>query len=179
MKPAHVTLGLGANLGDREATLATALRWLGERDLLVVTAVSPIVESEAHSLRPSADSDAPAPSYLNQVAQGHTQLQPLPLLAALQKIEAECGRDREREGPWGARRLDIDILDFDSLQLSTPQLVLPHPRIAERTFVLMPWAALAPEQRVPGLDATIAELLAAPGRAGWVRWWQSEEEVSR
>lgn len=190
--PVRVTLGLGSNVGDRAEQLRRAVELIEARQLLDLDLVSPIVASEGLTL---AGFDAAAPPYLNQVVQGWwcpvLQGEPaagrvpaaLELLDALQRIETDCGRDRGAEGRWGARPLDVDILDIQGWTLDDPRLQLPHPRIRERVFVLKPWADIAPDDRLTasaaasaadeeGVAPTIVELLAAaeqqPGQ-GWTR----------
>ncbi|MGE3963325.1 MAG: 2-amino-4-hydroxy-6-hydroxymethyldihydropteridine diphosphokinase [Planctomycetota bacterium] len=144
-----VTLGLGSNLGDREAQLRRAIDLLEVREIAVPHAVSAIFAGPA--LGP------PQPDYLNQVVVARTRLEPLSLLAALKRLECELGRTPTER--WGPRVIDLDILDFDGRELSLPGLELPHPGVAEREFVLVPWNELAPQRQVPGTARTVAELL--------------------
>ena len=152
-----VWIGLGSNEGDREAHLGAAtatLAALSSRELVV----SPIYETEPWGV-------ADQPAFLNGVvglAFGGT---PGELLAALQGIEAAAARLRTRR--WGPRTLDLDLLVWPALVLDDPDLQLPHPRLAQRRFVLAPLADVAPDLEVPGLDATVSELLERcddPGR---------------
>ena len=182
MRGRRVTLGLGANLGDRAATLRAAIESLEAREILELEAVSPIVVSEALVLDSVVDGTATGgstthrecPPYLNQVVQGRCVLTPDELLVAIGQIERELGRDRSTEERWGSRCIDIDILDYDGDVIRSSSLTVPHPRIVERTFVLMPWAHIAPGQRLPGHEKTIAELLEQPGRTGWTHWWRAD-----
>ena len=167
MKTARVTIGLGANVGNCEATLRLARRLLEGRSLVAVEAASDFVLSEA-MLAPG--DTTPQEPYLNQVVQGITTLTPHELLAGVHAIEAHLGRDRNREQHWGPRRIDIDLLDFDGRRVEDGRLQLPHPGIAERTFVLQPWAQIAPNDRLVGDGRTIQEILDEPGRPGWVHW---------
>jgi 2-amino-4-hydroxy-6-hydroxymethyldihydropteridine diphosphokinase len=102
----------------------------------------------------------PQPDYLNAVATGRALLPPLALLRLLQQLEADAGRDLlgERNGP---RPLDLDLLLYGDLTLDLPELVLPHPRLLERRFVLAPLADLRPDLVVPGTGRTVARLLLA------------------
>lgn len=102
----------------------------------------------------------PQPDFLNAVAVGRTSLAPLELLGVLQRIEADAGRTRAalRNGP---RPLDLDLLLYGDLVLGLPGLVLPHPRMASRRFVLAPLADLRPDLVVPGTGRTVSALLAA------------------
>ena len=147
-------LSLGSNMGRRESTLAEALRLLAAPDLRVVR-VSPVYETEPMELRDQ-------PWFLNLVAEIETDLFPRQLLARTQKIEKELGR--KRKVSKGPRTIDIDILLYGSFVIDTPDLPVPHPRMAERRFVLEPLAQLAPELRHPVLRRTVSELLARTGK---------------
>ena len=147
-------LSLGSNVGRREATLAEALRLLQSPDLRVAR-VSPVYETEPMELRDQ-------PWFLNLVVEIETDLFPRQLLTRTQKIEKELGR--KRKVSKGPRTIDIDILLCGSFVIDTPDLQVPHPRMAERRFVLEPLAQLAPELRHPVLRRTVAELLAATRR---------------
>ncbi len=128
-------IGLGANLGDRQAALRAALSAIGALPGTRVQRVS--------SLYGSAPVDAGGPDYLNAVVQLGTSLVPHALLAQLQAIEQAGGRERPyRNAP---RTLDLDILRYGDQVINTPTLTLPHPRLHERAFVLYPLAELAPE----------------------------------
>ena len=132
-------IGLGANLGERAAALRKALAGI---DALPGTRVLRV-----SSLYRSAPVDAGGPDYLNAVAEITTLLAPLALLEALQALEHAAGRDRpHRNAP---RTLDLDILLYGDLRLDTATLMLPHPRMHERAFVLLPLAELAPERVLP------------------------------
>ncbi len=151
-------VALGANLGDRLAALQQAvddLRLLGD-----VNAVSPAYETEPVGY-------AEQPAFLNAVARLRTNLSPALLLAALHEIEQRSGRVRTfRNAP---RTLDLDLLLYDDLNLDTPDLLLPHPRMHERAFVLVPLADIAPEVIHPGSGRTVAEMLAGLGDRDGVR----------
>lgn len=143
-------VGLGANLGDARATLSAAFGALASLPGTTVAARSALYRSAPH--------DAHGPDYLNAVAAIDTTLAPHALLAGLHDIERAHGRERPyRNAP---RTLDLDLLLFDDLELRDPGLVLPHPRMHERAFVLVPLAELAPSLVVPGRGA-LAGLLAA------------------
>jgi dihydroneopterin aldolase/2-amino-4-hydroxy-6-hydroxymethyldihydropteridine diphosphokinase len=151
--PRDGVLALGANLGDREATLAAAVAELAGTPGLEVVAVSPVVETDPVG--------GPAqPDYLNAVVAIRSTLTPQALLAACLAVERRHGRQRRVR--WAARTLDVDVVSYGDLVLDTPDLVLPHPRAATRAFVLAPWAALDPQARlpVPGGRARIVDLLA-------------------
>lgn len=161
--PLPAVVALGSNLGDRAETLRTAVAELGVSAGIRVRAVSPAIESVA--LTPSGR-DATEPAYLNAVALIETTLDPIALLDVCQRIEAANGRVRTAR--WGARTLDLDLIDYAGIVLDSERLTLPHPRAHERDFVLGPWAALAPEAVIPG-HGPVSEALAAlsaPGGAG-------------
>lgn len=141
-------IGLGANLGDLRATLEAALAALAALPATRLDGVS--------SAWRSAPVDAGGPDFLNAVARLDTALAPAALLDALQAIEFAHGRERPyRNAP---RTLDLDLLVYGDLQQSTPTLTLPHPRLHERAFVLMPLLELDPALAVPGLAPLTAYL---------------------
>ncbi len=143
-------VGLGANLGDSRATLASAAKALAALDSTRLVRVS--------GLYRSASMGAAGPDYLNAVAVLQTTLAPALLLAELQRIESAHGRERSyRNAP---RTLDLDLLLYGALSLRTPELTLPHPRLHERAFVLRPLAEVAGDLRIPGLGP-LGPLLAA------------------
>ena len=141
----HAVIAFGANLGDREATVASAVRTLAETQGVTLSAISPIYETAAIT----DDGVAPdAPRYLNGVAVVETTLDPHALLDVLHGIEAEHGRTRTEH--WGDRTLDLDLIDFGGLVLDDERLVLPHPRAWQRAFVLAPWLDLEPDAELAG-----------------------------
>jgi len=128
-------LGLGSNLGDREANLRAALAALGR-----LAGVRLLRQTD---LRPSAPwGDPDQPEFLNAVAEIETTLGPVHLLHQVKAIERALGRRPSRR--WGPREIDIDLLTWDRLRLATPELTLPHPQILTRPFVWEPLAELAP-----------------------------------
>ncbi|WP_245861274.1 2-amino-4-hydroxy-6-hydroxymethyldihydropteridine diphosphokinase [Compostimonas suwonensis] len=156
----HAVLALGSNLGDREATLRAAVNDLDAVPGITVDAFSPLYETDA--VRPDGvDPDAPA--YLNAVALVHTSLTPHELLAATGAIELAHGRVRDVH--WGDRTLDIDIVSYGSLRSSDETLTLPHPRAAERDFVLVPWLDVDLRAAIPGVGS-VARLVAGLGGPG-------------
>ncbi|MEB0000332.1 2-amino-4-hydroxy-6-hydroxymethyldihydropteridine diphosphokinase [Cryobacterium sp. RTS3] len=150
-------LSLGSNLGEREATLAAAVRDLATVPGLVVTGVSPLYESAA--VKPDGVDDD-APRYLNLAVGIRFSGDALTLLDAVNTIENEHGRVRAER--WGDRTLDIDVVVFGELEQADARLTLPHPRAAERDFVLAPWLDLDWDAVLPGRGA-VADLLAAIG----------------
>lgn len=140
-------IGLGANLGDRGAALARAVQALAAVPATRVAKVS--------GLYASAPIDAGGPDFLNAVAELRTGLAPLALLDALQAIEQAAGRERPyRNAP---RTLDLDLLIHGDEQLVSVRLNLPHPRIAERAFVLLPLAEIAPQRVTPAQLAAVGD----------------------
>jgi 2-amino-4-hydroxy-6-hydroxymethyldihydropteridine diphosphokinase len=142
-------ISLGSNLGDRGSNLRDALRALAAAPGVAVVAVSSFHETEP--LGP------PQGRYLNAAAGLRTSLQPRELLELLQAIEARAGRER---GPvrWSPRTLDLDLLFYDDARLDELDLVVPHPHLHERGFVLEPLRELAPDLVHPQLGATVTEL---------------------
>jgi 2-amino-4-hydroxy-6-hydroxymethyldihydropteridine diphosphokinase len=150
-------IGLGSNLGDRQAALGAALARLRP------DRVSAIVETA-----PWGRTDQPP--FLNAVAEVRTDLAPEELLRHLLELEAELGRVRGER--WGPRTIDLDLLLYGDRRLQTESLTVPHPRLAERRFVLEGLAELCPDRSVPGLRGSVSQLLencpdrGAPTRRG-------------
>lgn len=155
-----VFVGLGANLGNRQSTLRDALAALNALANTRVMRVSPLYRS--------APVDAGGPDYLNAVAELATQLAPHTLLRSLQAIEHAAGRERPyRNAP---RTLDLDILWFGDEVIDTEDLVVPHPRMAERAFVLRPLADLAPGRvSADALQAVAGQSIERFESADWAR----------
>jgi len=148
---ADAYVSIGTNLGDRDAHLALALRRLGELPDTALVAVSPVYETDPVG-------PPPQDPFLNAAAHLRTRLAPRALLDALLAIEREAGRVRSVRN--AARTLDLDLLLYADLVLDDPGLTIPHPRLAERPFVLEPLAALAPDLVHPALGVPIRELAA-------------------
>ena len=132
-------VALGSNLGDREAYLRAAVRGLGN-----VTKMSSVYETD-----PVGGPDGQG-AFLNMVVEVETSLDPFALLRRCQRLEAEAMRQRVVH--WGPRTLDVDIIQFDDLEMTGDDLVIPHPRFAERRFVLEPLAEIAPDRCPAGWD---------------------------
>ncbi|MER3386356.1 MAG: 2-amino-4-hydroxy-6-hydroxymethyldihydropteridine diphosphokinase [Microcella pacifica] len=159
----EAVVALGANLGDRAATLDVAV---AELDGLPDTAL--VVASRWHdsvALTPEG-LNPDKPPYLNGVVVLRTRLAPHALLHKLRRVERAHGRDRSGTAPrWGDRTLDLDLVVHGDARLETSELTLPHPRAHERDFVLRPWLEVRPDAVVPGQGA-VAELLARVTAAG-------------
>lgn len=150
----RVVLALGSNLGDRLAHLETAVRALATTPGLRLEAVSKIVESPAWK---PGGVDPEAPGYFNAVVTGSTTLEPEELLAATGAVELAGGRVRgEGEERWGDRTIDIDIVSVGGVRRDEPELTLPHPRAAERAFVLEPWLDVEPAAVLAGAGPVAA-----------------------
>jgi 2-amino-4-hydroxy-6-hydroxymethyldihydropteridine diphosphokinase len=159
-----IYLSLGSNLGDREANLASAI------EALANTGVSVLSRSSFYETEP-VDFLA-QPWFLNCVVAAETALPPRDLLDALQSIERKlCSRKLVPRGP---RLIDLDILFYGAEVIHEAGIEIPHPRLAERRFVLVPLAEIAPELRHPVVGATAPELLAATKDRSVVRPWKAE-----
>lgn len=154
---APVVIALGSNLGDRIANLRAAIRLMQERGIRVARA------SSAWETPPMPEDQ---PAYLNAVVSVETDLGPVELLGALKAIEHELGRRPGRR--WGPRPIDLDLLFYGEQAVSTTDLEVPHPRIAERGFVLAPLAEVL-RGPLPVIGKRAVELLAGVERAGLAR----------
>lgn len=137
-------IGLGSNLDNPRDQVVDALQELSETDGIRLLARSGLYLSE-----PLGPQDQP--DFINAAAVIETTLDPLSLLDVLQAIEKRHGRKRERH--WGPRTLDLDLLLYDDQQIRHPDLTVPHPAIAERSFVLLPLQEIAPDLVIPGLGS--------------------------
>jgi 2-amino-4-hydroxy-6-hydroxymethyldihydropteridine diphosphokinase len=165
-----VYIALGSNLGDRAANLGRAVAALNSARIRV-TRQSPIYLTEPV--------DEPGQArFLNAVVEAETSLLPLQLLHALLKIERELGR--RRITPHGPRSIDLDLLFYGSSVIRSKELEVPHPRLAERRFVLIPLAQIAPEFRHPVLHKSMTELLAeTPDRSEVCLWHAPQMPLAR
>jgi 2-amino-4-hydroxy-6-hydroxymethyldihydropteridine diphosphokinase len=156
---ALVYLALGTNIGIREQNLREAIRLLGESGVHVAK-ISSIYETEPVDYLDQ-------PWFLNAVLEAQTDLHPAQLLTLLRRIESQMGS--EKPFAKGPRLIDLDILLFADDTIHTPDLQIPHPRMLQRNFVLVPLAEIAPTLRHPSWSATAAELLAHSPDASLVR----------
>jgi 2-amino-4-hydroxy-6-hydroxymethyldihydropteridine diphosphokinase len=162
---ANIFLGLGTNLGKRKQNLKQALELLSEG--MEIESVSPIYETE-----PVGYSEQPL--FLNLVLQGTTPLKPERLLSWLKQIEDKLGR--VPSFPNGPRVIDLDILFYDNKVISKENLVIPHPRLTVRAFVLVPLIEIAPDFVHPGNGRAIKSLVQDLGKiSGLHRWGEAEE----
>jgi 2-amino-4-hydroxy-6-hydroxymethyldihydropteridine diphosphokinase len=150
--PSLALIGLGSNLGDRETILKGALTALGDTPGVLIRKVSSFHETEPVGGPPGQG------MFQNAAAALETTLDPFGLLHLLQEVEARFGRTRTVR--WGERTLDLDLLFFDDRIIDTPELRIPHPRVAVRRFVLEPLAEVAPESVDPITKRTIRGMLA-------------------
>jgi 2-amino-4-hydroxy-6-hydroxymethyldihydropteridine diphosphokinase len=154
-----VYLSLGSNIGDREKNLHTAITALAQANVRLAR-ISSFYETEPVDLREQ-------PWFLNCVVQAETEVPPLDLLRALRGIESRMGSTKLV--PKGPRLIDLDILLYGDESIDTPELQVPHPRMLQRRFVLVPLAEVAPHLRHPSWDATAEEMLVRTSDSSMVR----------
>lgn len=159
MKEAYVALG--ANLGDRASSLRTALEKMAATPQLDLLRISGVYETD-----PVGVTDQPL--FLNMAAAVATNLSPVALLERLLDIERQMGRVRDVR--WGPRTIDLDLLMYEDVRIETETLTLPHPRMGERAFVLVPLRDIWPKQSAfPWAEAVTDEARAAAGIREWGR----------
>lgn len=145
-----IFLGFGSNLGDSVAICRQAIAMLAANPRIEVCAVSSFYRTEPEGYKDQ-------PWFINGVLHCRSQLGPVEMLAVLRAIENQLGRSRKVR--WGPRTLDLDILSFGDQLVNLPELVIPHPRLHERRFVLEPLREIAPHWRHPLLQLTVERLL--------------------
>jgi 2-amino-4-hydroxy-6-hydroxymethyldihydropteridine diphosphokinase len=144
MTMAEAFVALGGNVGDVRSTFRRAIALLCDGSAVRLTA-----RSSDYRTPPWGVTDQPP--FVNAVIGMTTSLSPHELLARAEQCERALGRDRTHERRWGPRSIDIDLLAYDDLVLNDPHLILPHPRLFERAFVLVPLAEIAPERVIAGV----------------------------
>jgi len=154
---ADVLIALGGNVGDVRANFRKAIA-----NICGMTQAALLARSSDYATPPWGDEQQDR--FINACIEIETSLDPHALLFALHKIEQKFGRDRSKERHWGPRPLDLDILAYDDVTLDKPELTLPHPRLLERAFVLVPLAEIAPQRLIAG--KSVAAALAALSTEG-------------
>ncbi len=138
-----VLIALGGNVGDVRATFTKAIPMI-----CGMTQAALIARSSDYATPPWGDEQQDR--FINACIEIDTGLDPHALLFVLHRIEAKFGRDRNNERRWGPRPLDLDIIAYDDVEFEKPELTLPHPRLFERAFVLVPLAEIAPDRHIAG-----------------------------
>ena len=153
---ASAIIALGGNVGDVRATFEVAIL-----DICGLARARLLARSSDYKTPPWGDEQQPP--FINACIEIETTLAPDALLATLQAVERKFGRDRASERRWGPRTLDLDLIAYDDLALETDALILPHPRLFERAFVLLPLAEIAPRRKIGGrgVQAALAEISSA------------------
>jgi 2-amino-4-hydroxy-6-hydroxymethyldihydropteridine diphosphokinase len=146
---ADALIGLGGNVGDVRATLAQAIARFADGKEVRLTA-----RSSDYATPPWGVTDQPP--FINCAIAVETAVSPKALLARALEVERSLGRDRAQEQRWGPRRIDIDLLAYDDVALDDPGLTLPHPRLFERAFVLVPLSEIVPERLIGGIPVRAA-----------------------
>ncbi|MEM1120277.1 MAG: 2-amino-4-hydroxy-6-hydroxymethyldihydropteridine diphosphokinase [Bacteroidota bacterium] len=141
-------LGIGGNLGDRQANLGTAISYI-KAEIGIITSISSIYQTKAWGIENQ-------PDFLNQCLVAETKLSPEEVLRTALAIEQKMGRVREQK--WYTRIIDIDLLFYNQLIINTKKLIIPHPHLHQRNFVLAPMAEIAPDFVHPILQKNIAQL---------------------
>ncbi|MBM7606533.1 2-amino-4-hydroxy-6-hydroxymethyldihydropteridine diphosphokinase [Metabacillus crassostreae] len=163
-----VYLALGSNIGDRESYLINAISKVNKHDFIQVDDISSIYETDPIGFTDQAQ-------FLNMVIKVKTDLSAVALLVELQKIEKEL--DRKREVKWGPRTLDLDILLFNNENIEAEELIVPHPRMHERAFVLIPLYELDKTVSIPTLDQPIKTIIDQLHDKEGVRIWKQKNGV--
>src|SRR5215475_6001911 len=143
IRSASAIIALGGNVGDVRATFAKAIA-----QICGMAQAALLARSSDYATPPWGEEDQPR--FINACIEIETSLDPHALLFTLHKIEQKFGRDRAKERHWGPRTLDLDLIAYDDVRLDKPELTLPHPRLFERAFVLVPLAEIAPERVIGG-----------------------------
>jgi 2-amino-4-hydroxy-6-hydroxymethyldihydropteridine diphosphokinase len=150
---ADVLIALGGNVGDVRATFQKAIA-------NICGMTQAVLKARSSDYRTPPFGDEAQDPFVNACIEIETSLDPHALLFTLHKIEKKFGRDRTRERHWGPRTLDLDLIAYDDVRIDKPELKLPHPRLFERAFVLVPLAEIVPERMIAGrgVAAALADL---------------------
>ena len=140
---ANAIIALGGNVGDVRATFKKAIA-----NICGMAQAALLARSSDYATAPWGEANQPR--FINACIEIETGLDPHALLFTLQKVEQKFGRDRAKEQRWGPRTLDLDLIAYDDVSLDRPELTLPHPRLFERAFVLVPLAEIAPDRMIAG-----------------------------
>jgi len=154
---ASAIIALGGNVGDVRDTFRKAIA-----NVCGMTQAALIARSSDYATPPWGEEEQDR--FINACIEIETALDPHALLFTLHKIEKKFGRDRSKETRWGPRTLDLDLIAYDDVKLDKPELTLPHPRLFERAFVLVPLAEIAPDRKIAG--KTVRAALADVSTAG-------------
>ncbi len=146
----EILIGLGSNLGDSISVCKHAIKTLSMHPQIRILRISSLYRTEPVGMVDQS-------WFVNGVVQGETSLSPTELLDYLLQVEKDFGRVREIK--WGPRTLDLDILSFGNRQIALPRLTIPHPRVHERLFVLIPMVEIVPNWVHPGIDLPAQEIL--------------------
>ncbi|WP_375779939.1 2-amino-4-hydroxy-6-hydroxymethyldihydropteridine diphosphokinase [Bradyrhizobium sp. ma5] len=157
---ADVLIALGGNVGDVRTTFSKAIA-----NICGMTQAALVARSSDYSTPPWGEQQQD--SFTNACIEIDTSLDPHALLFTLHKIESKFGRDRKNEQRWGPRTLDLDLIAYDDVTLDKPELTLPHPRLFERAFVLVPLAEIVPDRVIAG--RRVADALAGVSTDGIFR----------
>lgn len=163
-----VYLALGSNIGDRESYLIKAIKRVNKNEYIQVENISSIYETDPVGFTDQAQ-------FLNMVVKIKTDLSAIELLVELQKIEKEL--DRKREVKWGPRTLDLDILLFNHENIEAEELIVPHPRMQERAFVLIPLYELDKTVSIPTIEQPIKTIIDQLHDKEGVRIWKQKNGV--
>ena len=156
----NAIIALGGNVGDVRATFTKAIA-----HICGMTQAALLARSSDYSTPPWGEKDQPG--FINACIEIETGLDPHALLFTLHKIEQKFGRDRAKEQRWGPRTLDLDLIAYDDVSIQKPELTLPHPRLFERAFVLVPLAEIVPDRLIAG--RSVASALAQLSTEGIIR----------
>ena len=146
---ADVLIALGGNVGDVRATFQKAIA-----NICGMAQAALLARSSDYTTPPWGELDQAR--FVNACIEIETSLDPHALLFTLHKIEKKFGRDRGNETRWGPRTLDLDLIAYDDVSIDQPELTLPHPRLFERAFVLVPLTEIVPDRRIAGRDLRAA-----------------------